>query len=172
MRVSAPCLSERKMAQSSLEGPACAQPMQLRSMSGSSRRIEQGRLTGIDSRKGKGKGKDNAQPLQRSECFAYQSHVLFRATADLEKISASLFAPAPHPTPILRRLSDVAAVRSVTPLDSDDDLDDSGVETEPESLDESQLTELAQRFPSNVWGAVAIEVRFFLFFVFFFVFLH
>jgi len=138
------------MAQSSLEGPACAQPMQLHLMSGSSRCIEQGQLTGIDSRKGKGKGKDNVQPLQWSECFAYQLHILFRTTADLEKISVSLFAPAPHPTPILCQLSDVAAVRSITPLDSDDNLDDSGVETEPELLNESQLTELAQRFPSNV----------------------
>jgi len=81
----------------------------------------------------------------------------FVATADLEKISASLFAPAPHPTPIPCQLS---------PLDSDkenNDLDDSGIETEPESLDESQLTELAQRFPSNVLGATALKVFFFFF---------
>jgi len=154
------------MAQSSLEGPTCAQPMQLHLTSGSSRCIEQGRLTRIDSRKGKGKGKDNTQPLQWSECFTYQLHILFHATADLEKISVLLFAPTPHPTPILHRLSNVAAVHSVTPLDSNDNLNDSGVETKPELLNESQLTELAQRFPSNMWGAVAIEV------CFFFCFLH
>jgi len=76
MRVSALCLSKSKMAKFSLEGPARAQPMQLCLTSGGSRRIEQGRLTGIDSRKGK--GKDNTYPaLQWSEYLAYQSHALF-----------------------------------------------------------------------------------------------
>lgn len=38
------------------------------------------------------------------------------------------------------------------------DSDDSGVETEKEWLDDSQLVEFAQRFPTNALEALAFEV--------------
>jgi hypothetical protein len=86
-------------------------------------------------------------------------------TADfgLLKISASLFAPAPHPSPI--PLWPVPSRSRSNEEDDDLDSNDSGVETEPELLNEVQLAELAQRFPSNtnVPEAVAIEVRQFFF---------
>ncbi len=45
--------------------------------------------------------------------------------------------------------------------------DDSEVETERKWLDESQLTGLAQRVPSNILEAIVIEVRLFFFLRFF-----
>ena len=82
-------------------------------------------------------------------------------TADFEKISASLFAPAPHPTPIPVQL---VAPSNVDKVNDNLDDDDSGADTDQEWLDESHFTELALRFPSNVSEALAIEVRHFFFF--------
>ncbi len=91
------------------------------------------------------------------------NHVRFTA-ADLGNFSASLFAPTPQPSPIPLRLAPSNSTEEIDDFDSND----SGVETEPEFLNEAQLTELAQRFPSNsnMPEAVAIEVRLFFFFLF------
>ena len=71
-------------------------------------------------------------------------------------ISASLFAPARHPTPIsLQPLAPSNYDKGNENLDDDD----SGVETEQEWLDESHLTELSQRFPqASMSEAMIIEV--------------
>ena len=85
-------------------------------------------------------------------------HVLF-PWADFVKISASLFAPALHPTPI--------PLPPFGPSSSnlDNNNDGSGAETEhDELLDEPQFS---QRVPSNVSGANTIEVRLFSFLFFF-----
>lgn len=93
----------------------------------------------------------------RVEHFAYQSvHVC--STADFEKFSASLFAPAFHPTPaLLPPFSGPSRSNNNNNLDDDD----SRVESEHEWLDESQFT---QKVPSNVSEVAAIEVHHFLFF--------
>ena len=89
------------------------------------------------------------------------------STTDFEKLSASLFAPAHHATPIPVQLAHLFPVQNLDPALADgenDDIDsDDSVETEREWIDEAQLTELTQRFPSCVSEAMAIEVcrRFF-----------
>ena len=65
-------------------------------------------------------------------------------------------SPASCPTPI--------PAQCLPPSDSgkdndNPDDDDSGLETEQEWLDESELTELARKFPSKMSEAMAIEVR-------------
>ena len=94
------------------------------------------------------------------EYFAYKSHVCF-ATTDLEKISASLWAPTHHPTPIPVQ---PLAVSNPDKENDNLDADDSGEDTKQEWLDESHFTELTLRFPSSVSEAMAIEVHQLFFF--------
>jgi len=80
---------------------------------------------------------------------------------DLEKVSASLWAPTPHPTPIpIPPLAPSNANKENDNLDSDD----SRADTEQEWLDESHFTELNLRFSSSVSEVMAIEVHQFFFF--------
>jgi len=89
------------------------------------------------------------------------NHTFVFDTTDLEKFSASLWAPTPHPTPIpVPPLAPSNANKENDNLDGDD----SGADTEQEWLDESHFTELNLRFPSSVSEAMAIEVHQFFFF--------
>lgn len=83
-------------------------------------------------------------------------------TSKLRKISASLFAPALHPTPV--------AIPPFSRSDSDNNLDDndSAVETEHEWFDESLFAGLSQDVSSNTTEVIAIDVRLFYFFFFLF----
>jgi hypothetical protein len=94
-------------------------------------------------------------------------HVCFRFSHQWltsEKFSASAVAPAHHAAPIpVQRAHPLPLQHLASALTgnggNDTDSDDSGAETEKEWIDESQLTELALRFPSNASEAMAIEVH-------------
>jgi hypothetical protein len=89
------------------------------------------------------------------------NHVLCQfCPTDFKKFPASL-VPARHPMPVPTQLQ----APSNSGKDSNDlDGDDSGVETEREWFEESQLTEVAQRFSSKTSAAMATKVRLFFFF--------